>query len=78
MIRVSNQPISSGYVKIIDDNMTYRTVVIPALEYKGSTYTYILNVQPLDGYANIYVRNPDGSLPNDGNLISMVLICRKI
>lgn len=71
--RLNNAEIQNGYIKVDDERITANTKALAMLLYKssGSAIGYNLIAQSQSGYAIIYVRKPDGSVPANGTITAL-------
>lgn len=70
----TNLSLTSGVASYYDARITTSSRVTVTQGYvSGGTLGYLFVVQPANGYVNIYVRNPDRTLPANGTSVNVVL-----
>ena len=66
--------LTSGVTSYYDARITTASRVTVTQSYvSGGTLGYLFVVQPASGYVNIYVRNPDRTVPANGTSVNVVL-----
>lgn len=67
--------VNTGYFSYTNPNITVNSKISVTEYYRsGGTIGYLLIVQPTSGYMNVYVRNPDRSLPANGTVIELNVV----
>lgn len=67
--------VNTGYIAYTNSNITVNSKISVTEYYRsGGTIGYLLIVQPTNGYMNVYVRNPDRSLPANGTVIELNVV----
>lgn len=72
---VSGQ-VSNGGIRYNNEKITLSTVCVASLAYNGGSanYNYSLVVQPGNGFAFIYIKNPDNTAVADGTTVNLHLM----
>ena len=67
----------NGYVEYFDARIKSDMNCVASIKYSGVVLNYILNVQVHNGSFIIYVRTPEGTIPQDNTNVNIYAIFAK-